>query len=117
MLPLALVTLLLGAATVQERLPTSAPFRQGRLAKRTGSGVVLTGKRFEVHMHFDDIWAAESALEAVESVWPVALEFLDAPGVEPPYPLEVHVYPTQKEYAEIEAILTDGFFKNTGSFA
>lgn len=101
----------------EQGLANPSLHRRGRLNTFGNGEVVLTGRRFEMHVHFDDVRVAKRGLETVEAVWPLAMELLDAVGTEPPYPLEVHVYPDHETYLEVEALLTDGWFRNNGSFA
>ena len=105
------------AGAQQQGLSDLTPHRRGRLSSHWNGEIVLTGKRYEVHVHFDDVPVAKRALATVEAVWPVAMEWLGAAGSEPPFPMEGHLYPDREAYLEVESLLTDGWFRDNGSFA
>ncbi len=110
-LPVAALVLSLGlVAPAQDARHRGSPLRDGE--------VVAKGKYFAIHMHYDDRAAAENVLPLVEAAWPLTMELLgttDAPA--PDWPMAVHVYPDKDAFAEVEAWLTRGYFRDTESFS
>ena len=108
--PGAALVLSLGFVQAAQDTPRSSPVCEGV--------IVATGTYYRVHVHYDDQDAADQVLELVEAVWPLTMKMLgttDAPA--PEWPLPIHVYPSKDAYAEVEAWLTNGHFRETESFA